>query len=45
MQQAGCPLGRHELTNDEWRLLGAVKTELEAIAAEEAKERQDRKGS
>ncbi len=34
---SGCPLGRHELRNEEWRALGIVKNELERLAAEDAK--------
>lgn len=37
MQAAGCPIGRHELANHEWIMLGIVKTEQERIAMEEAK--------
>lgn len=36
---SGCPVGRHELTDDEWLLLGTVKIEQEKIAAEEARRR------
>lgn len=39
LQAAGCPIGRHELTNDQWRWLGIVKGELERLAAESAKEK------
>jgi hypothetical protein len=35
---SGCPVGRHELRNEEWIALGAMKVELERIAAEDAKE-------
>jgi len=36
---SGCPIGRHELRNEEWLALGAMKDELERIAAEEAKKK------
>jgi len=42
MMKAGCPIERHELTNDEWLLLGVVKTEQEIIAQEEAKKKHGR---
>jgi len=35
--EAGCPLGRHELTNEEWLLLGMVRKERERITIKEAK--------
>ena len=44
MQNAGCPIGRHELTNDQWRWLGKIKGELERIAAEEAKRKRGKDG-
>jgi len=37
LQHAGCPLGRNELTDEEWRLLGTVKGEFERLTMEEAK--------
>jgi hypothetical protein len=37
LQSAGCPIGRHELTNEEWRYLGIVKTEIERLAHRDAK--------
>lgn len=35
---SGCPLSRHELTDNEWLALGAVKAEMERIRIEEMKE-------
>lgn len=29
LQDAGCPIGRHELTNQEWRGLGMLRRERE----------------
>jgi len=40
LQDAGCPIGRHELGNTEWQMLGAIKTEREKNAIEEAKKKQ-----
>jgi hypothetical protein len=37
---AGCPVGRHELSDIEWLLLGAIKSEYERIALQKAKEKQ-----
>jgi len=37
LQNAGCPIERHELTNREWHQLGIVKSEIEKIGIEEAK--------
>ena len=31
---AGCPVGRHELCNNDWVALGAVKRERDRLAAE-----------
>lgn len=39
MQAAGCPIGRHELTDTEWLMMGFIRVEQEKIAAEEAKRR------
>ncbi len=39
LQSAGAPIERHELTNEEWRAMGAVKNEMERLAAEEVKEK------
>lgn len=36
---AGCPLGRHELTDPEWKAIGALKAEREKIALEKTKDR------
>ncbi|MDI6808267.1 MAG: hypothetical protein QME66_04700 [Candidatus Eisenbacteria bacterium] len=35
---AGCPVSRHELTDEEWRLVGIVKSERERFAVDKAKE-------
>jgi hypothetical protein len=37
LQNEGVKIGRHELSDDEWLLLGIVRTELIKIAAETAK--------
>ena len=37
LMDSGCPLGRHELTNHEWRMIGLLKNEraeLQIKAAE-----------
>jgi hypothetical protein len=34
--EAGCPLGRHELTDRQWIMLGVVRAEQTKIAREEA---------
>lgn len=39
LQEAGCPIERHELSDDMWLLLGVVKTELAQIAREDAEEK------
>jgi len=39
LQDAGCPIERHELTNMEWKALGVVKAERERITAEEARKK------
>jgi len=36
MQDAGCQIGRHELTNEEWLALGTIKTERDKIEPKEA---------
>lgn len=36
VQDAGCQLERHELTDEEWILLGTIRQEREIIAAESA---------
>ena len=41
---AGCPVERHELTNDEWRAVGILKAEFEKLAVKEAKEKGERDG-
>ena len=41
LQTGGCPIGRHELTNEEWRLLGLIKSELEKIGAESRETRDE----
>ncbi|MDD5774361.1 MAG: hypothetical protein PHS64_00285 [Candidatus Omnitrophica bacterium] len=39
LQHAGCPIGRHELTNDEWKCLGTIKGEFERLEMEDAKKK------
>jgi hypothetical protein len=39
LQDTGTPLLRDELTDPEWLLLGVVKSEQQAIMAEEAKKK------
>jgi len=39
MQDAGCPVDRHELLNEEWRVLGALKAERERMSAEKARKK------
>lgn len=39
LQDAGCPIERHELTNFEWQALGVIKAERERVMAEEAKKK------
>jgi hypothetical protein len=31
--EAGCPVGRHELTDQEWLILGIIRKEWERLAA------------
>lgn len=40
---AGCPVRRHELIDEEWKLIGELFRERSKIAAEEAKENTDKK--
>lgn len=40
--EAGCPVGRHELTNEEWLMLGNVKMEKERIITENMKRERER---
>lgn len=35
LQNAGCQLERHDLTNHEWQMLGIVKSEFNLIGHEE----------
>lgn len=37
MLDADCPVGRHELTNNEWLALGVIKTERDRLSAEKAR--------
>ncbi len=37
--EAGCPVGRDELTDQEWMLIGRIKSEFRRLAVEDAKER------
>ena len=39
--EAGCPVGRHELTDREWILLGQIKSEQHKIIMAETKEQND----
>lgn len=34
-----CPVGRHELTDYEWTLLGIITSERNTVVAEEAKKK------
>jgi len=36
MLDAGCPVGRHELTNTEWIAIGILLKEREVVAMEES---------
>lgn len=36
---AGCPIGRHELTDEQWTILGMLRAERERLTAEETAER------
>lgn len=31
LQEAGCPIERHELTDEQWLLLGRLKREMDKI--------------
>ena len=35
LMDTGCPVGRHELKNEEWLMVGALKKERDIMAAEE----------
>ena len=37
---AGCPVGRHELTDIQWQAMGVLKAAREIISAEKAKKSQ-----
>ena len=39
LQNAGCPIDRDELRNEEWRAMGQVKAELDRLAMEDAKKK------
>lgn len=39
---AGCPIERHELSNDEWVLLGKLKAERHRIGIERLKAKRER---
>lgn len=45
MLDAGCPVGRDELTDEQWILLGRLKAERDKWVAEETEERGRRNGS
>ena len=38
---AGCPIGRHELRNEEWRALGILREERGKVAIERSKKDQN----
>lgn len=44
MQDAGCPIERHELTNGQWKDLLKIRIERDKIVAEKMKEKQDNEG-
>ena len=37
LQDAGCPIGRHELTDEDWINLGRIKAKREEIRQENGK--------
>ena len=39
---SGCPVGRHELKNEEWRMLGIIRNERDRIVMEERSKRPNR---
>lgn len=43
MQRAGCPVGRHELTNHQWILLGDIREEIARMQYEQAEKNRRRK--
>lgn len=43
MQDGGCPIGRHELLDEHWRLLGYMKNVREAYGMEQAEKAAARK--
>ena len=45
LEDAGCPLGRHELLDDEWLALGQLKVERDRILAEKAKAKREEEGT
>ena len=40
MLDAGCPVGRHEMTDFEWRALARIKAERDKISIEKIKEKE-----
>ena len=44
LEDAGCPLGRHELLDDEWLAFGQLKVERDSILAEKAKAKRKEEG-
>ena len=44
MQSAGCPIGRHELTDEEWVALAIVKDELQVFQMKRAQAKGPRHG-
>lgn len=41
LQEAGCPIERHELTNPQWKDLLKVRIERDRIVAEKAKAKRE----
>ena len=37
LADSGCPLGRHELRDHEWLMLGIIRSERDKIISEESK--------
>jgi hypothetical protein len=40
--ESGCPVGRHELLDTEWRAIGAIKNERDRLIQEEIAEKHGR---
>jgi hypothetical protein len=41
---AGCPIGRHELLDTEWLLMGEIKSELLKLESEKREQERQRRG-